>query len=89
MGAAGSRHRGSRQSLELCQQHMVSGVPVPCRIARATERNPTEPVNHVSVCQWNIAEYCRILKMSDDLCAHTLVLVQYFDIENHRNCMKL
>ncbi|CAL1135260.1 unnamed protein product [Cladocopium goreaui] len=28
LGAAGSRHRGSRQSLELCQQHMVSGVPV-------------------------------------------------------------
>jgi len=44
LGAAGSRHRGSRQSLELCQQHMVSGVPVPCRIASATERNPKEPV---------------------------------------------
>lgn len=29
VGPAGSRHRGSRQSLELCQQHMVSGIPAP------------------------------------------------------------
>eukprot|EP00438_Fugacium_kawagutii_P030014 Skav230450 [mRNA] locus=scaffold2124:42501:54144:+ [translate_table: standard] len=28
LGPAGSRHRGSRQSLEICQQHMVSGIPV-------------------------------------------------------------